>query len=81
MITVGSVGLDTDFIGEGMTDLSGTSNPTGIEGLIERIENDEFDLVAIGRALLVDPQWLNKIRENQLEDIKPFNKKALGSLS
>ena len=81
VITVGSVGLDTDFIGEGMTDLSGTSNPTGIEGLIERIENDEFDLVAIGRALLVDPQWLNKIRENQLEDIKPFNKKALGSLS
>ncbi|QOL25822.1 NADH:flavin oxidoreductase [Thalassotalea sp. LPB0316] len=81
VITVGSVGLDTDFIGEGMTDLGGTSNPTGIDGLIERIEKEEFDLVAIGRALLVDPQWVNKIKDNQLDDILPFNKKALGSLS
>lgn len=81
VITVGSVGLDTDFIGEGMTDLGGASNPTGIEGLIERIENNEFDLVAIGRALLVDPQWVNKIRDNQLDKIEPFNKKALMSLS
>ncbi|GLX85788.1 12-oxophytodienoate reductase [Thalassotalea loyana] len=81
VITVGSVGLDTDFIGEGMKDLSGTSNPTGIEGLLERFEKEEFDLVAIGRALLVDPQWVNKIKDNNLDDIQPFNKKALGSLS
>lgn len=81
VITVGSVGLDADFIGEGNKDLSGTSNPTSIDGLIDRLENDEFDLVAIGRALLVDAQWVNKIREQKEDEIAPFNKEALMSLS
>ncbi len=81
VITVGSVGLDGDFIGEGNSDLSGSSNPTGIDALMERLNKDEFDLVAIGRALLVDSQWVNKIQNNEIEDIKPFNKKALMALS
>ncbi len=81
VITVGSVGLDGDFIGEGNSDLSGSSNPTGIEALLERLNNDEFDLVAVGRALLVDSEWVNKIRDEKIADIKPFNKKALMTLS
>jgi len=81
VITVGSVGLDADFIGEGNADLSGASNPTGIDALIERLDNDEFDLVAIGRALLVDPQWVNKIEQAQIDKIMPFSKKSLMSLS
>jgi 2,4-dienoyl-CoA reductase-like NADH-dependent reductase (Old Yellow Enzyme family) len=81
VITVGNVGLDTDFIGEGNKDLSGTSNPTGIDELLSRLNNDEFDLVAIGRALLVDPQWVNKIRDEAIDEIKPFSKKSLMSLS
>ncbi|NQY35181.1 MAG: NADH:flavin oxidoreductase [Alteromonadaceae bacterium] len=81
VITVGSVGLDGDFIGEGNADLKGTSNPTSIDGLIDRLNNDEFDLVAIGRALLVDPQWVNKIRDKKEDEIAPFNKDALKTLS
>jgi 2,4-dienoyl-CoA reductase-like NADH-dependent reductase (Old Yellow Enzyme family) len=81
VITVGNVGLDADFIGEGNKDLSGTSNPTGIDELLERLGNNEFDLVAIGRALLVDPDWVNKIGVNAIEKIKPFTKKSLMSLS
>jgi 2,4-dienoyl-CoA reductase-like NADH-dependent reductase (Old Yellow Enzyme family) len=81
VITVGSVGLDEDFIGEGNADLKGTSNPTGIDGLLERLNNDEFDLVAIGRALLVDPDWVNKIRDQKEDEITAFNKDALMTLS
>ncbi|AWB57696.1 NADH:flavin oxidoreductase [Colwellia sp. Arc7-D] len=81
VITVGSVGLDSDFTGEGSADLGGTSNPTGIEGLLTRLNNDEFDLVAIGRALLVDPEWVNKIQSNKEDEISPFNKDALMKLS
>lgn len=81
VITVGNVGLDADFIGEGNADLSGTSNPTGIDELLVRLNNDEFDLVAIGRALLVDPKWVKKIQHNAIDEIKPFNKKSLMSLS
>jgi len=81
VITVGSVGLDSDFTGEGSMDLSGTSNPTSIDGLLDRLNNDEFDLVAIGRALLVDAQWVNKIRDKKEDEIAPFNKEALMTLS
>lgn len=81
VITVGSVGLDSDFIGEGTDGLKSSSNPTGIDGLLERLNNDEFDLVAIGRALLVDAQWVNKIRDNKIDQLKPYNKEALMSLS
>jgi 2,4-dienoyl-CoA reductase-like NADH-dependent reductase (Old Yellow Enzyme family) len=81
VITVGSVGLDGDFIGEGNADLKGTSKPMGIEGLLERLNNDEFDLVAIGRALLVDPNWVNKIKDKKENEIASFNKDALTSLS
>ena len=76
-ITVGSVGLDAEFIS---TWGGKTANPTGIEGLIERLEKEEFDVVAVGRALLADPQWVEKIRDGRLEDIIPFSKKALDQL-
>ena len=81
VITVGSVGLDSDFTGESNVDLSGTSNPTDIDALVARLDNDEFDLVAIGRALLVDPDWVNKIKHNKSDEIAPFNKTALAKLS
>jgi len=78
-ITVGSIGLDADFIsGEGGF---GDAEPTGVDKLAERINNDEFDLAAVGRAILVDPDWVNKIKDNNISAIKPFTKKALMSLS
>ncbi|MCW8832949.1 MAG: NADH:flavin oxidoreductase [Colwellia sp.] len=81
VITVGSVGLDSDFVGEGNDDLKGGSNTASIDGLLERLNNDEFDLVAIGRALLVDPQWVMKIRANKVDELEPFSKEALMKLS
>lgn len=81
VITVGSIGLDSDFIGEDNTDLKGASNPASIENLLERLNSDEFDLVAIGRALLVDSQWVSKIRDNKSDELKSFSKDALMQLS
>lgn len=31
---------------------------TRFDGLIERLERNEFDLVAVGRPLLADPEWI-----------------------
>lgn len=81
VITVGSIGLDSDFIGEGNNGLKGDSNPASIDDLFERLNNNEFDLVAIGRALLVDANWVSKIRNNKNEELKPFNKDELLKLS
>ena len=77
-ITVGSVGLDVDFMTL-FTEGKG-ANHSNIDGLIERLERQEFDLVAIGRALLVDPAWANKIRDGRTAELVPFTSEAVKTL-
>jgi len=35
------------------------------------IEEKKADMVALGRGLLADPQWVSKVRSNQVERIRP----------
>ncbi|MEC4017829.1 NADH:flavin oxidoreductase [Streptomyces sp. H27-D2] len=77
-ITVGSVGLDKEFIGSFKGEPAGVS---GIDGLLDRLERDEFDLVAVGRALLGDPQWVAKVLDGRDGDLVPFDASMLRSLS
>ncbi|WNF28040.1 NADH:flavin oxidoreductase [Streptomyces sp. C11-1] len=76
-LTVGSVGLDGDFFsafkGNG-------SAVTGIDQLLERMERDEFDMVAVGRALIADPEWAAKTLRGRTGDITPFSAEMLKSL-
>lgn len=69
-ITVGSVGLDTTFT-EFFTHGTG-GNVAGLSPMIQSLENNEFDLVAVGRALLADPAWVTKTADNRFEDLIPF---------
>ncbi|MEI7537433.1 MAG: NADH:flavin oxidoreductase, partial [Comamonadaceae bacterium] len=59
-ITVGSVGLSGEFIaafgGE-------SSKPASLDELLRRLDRGDFDLVAVGRALITDPQWVQKVRD------------------
>ncbi|MFF4557461.1 NADH:flavin oxidoreductase [Streptomyces sp. NPDC001422] len=77
-ISVGSVGLDGEFLkafqGEG-------SSVRGIDDLLDRLERDEFDLVAIGRALLQDPEWAAKVLAGRFDELKPYDAAALRTLS
>lgn len=76
-ITVGSVGLDTEFTAS----LAGAAaGRTGIDGLLDRLEADEFDIVAVGRALLADPAWTAKVLDGREDDVVPFTPAALGVL-
>nr|WP_314491026.1 NADH:flavin oxidoreductase [uncultured Chryseobacterium sp.] len=76
-ITVGSVGLKGDFMGafagEG-------SEKTDLSELMRRFERQDFDLVAVGRALLTDHQWVQKIKEGRTEEISDFSAESLGVL-
>ncbi|MET7450747.1 NADH:flavin oxidoreductase [Streptomyces sp. NPDC005574] len=77
-ITVGSVGLDGDFIKGFM----GEGSPLkGIDDLLDRLERDEFDMVAVGRALLQDPEWAAKVLGDRLDELKPYDASALKTLS
>jgi 2,4-dienoyl-CoA reductase-like NADH-dependent reductase (Old Yellow Enzyme family) len=68
-ISVGSVGLSGEFIaafgGE-------ASQPSGLDALIARMEREEFDLVAVGRALISNPAWASQVLHGQSDALKGF---------
>jgi 2,4-dienoyl-CoA reductase-like NADH-dependent reductase (Old Yellow Enzyme family) len=65
---VGSVGLeDADFVAFFATGEGANGKVNKMSDLIERLEREEFDLIAVGRALLADPEWVNKIRDGRTE--------------
>ncbi len=77
-ITVGSVTLDADV----MTSFrSPDAVPcTGINELLDRLERGEFDLVAVGRALIANPDWPAIVRAGALEELRPYERGLLSSL-
>jgi len=79
-ITVGSVGLDGEFL-QFMVKTDKVAQPANIEGLLERLNRQEFDLVAVGRALICDPDWALKVREGRMQEILPFSREALKTLA
>ncbi|WP_158799060.1 NADH:flavin oxidoreductase [Pedobacter sp. L105] len=77
-ITVGSVGLKGDVIGA--LAAGENSEKADLTELIRRLERQDFDLVAVGRALLNDYQWLKKIKEGKLGELKDFSASSIGTL-
>ena len=76
-ITVGSVGLSSDFFGAFAGE---SSQPTSLDELTRRLDRGDFDLVAVGRPLLSDPNWVAKIKAGKTEELKGFSKEALAEL-
>lgn len=75
-MTVGSVGLKGGF-----TDMAAINETDhDFDKLAERLEKDEFDLVAIGRALLGDYQWSEKMKRGAFEEMEPYSVASLNEL-
>ena len=74
-IAVGGVGLNRDL-------QSSSTQPTvmtdNLALVAQRMARGEFDLVAVGRALLMDAQWVRKMRDGR--DPDPFRLEAYGTL-
>ncbi|MEF2976121.1 NADH:flavin oxidoreductase [Subtercola sp. YIM 133946] len=69
-IALGSIGVPGAFM-----DSSNEAQPTlSMAPLVELFERGEFDLVALGRSVLSDPEFTRKLRENRLADIRAYAK-------
>ncbi|RKR07198.1 2,4-dienoyl-CoA reductase-like NADH-dependent reductase (Old Yellow Enzyme family) [Kushneria sinocarnis] len=82
VIAVGSIGLDRTFRTGHFTR---TEDPTSksrvdIRQLAEQRRRGDFDLIAVGRALLSDPEWAGKVRDGALTSLADFDRNALDSL-
>ena len=87
-ITVGSVTLDVDFmvsLGRMPAPPSNVREADGraehVDRLLEMLERGDFDLVAVGRALLADPGWARKVREGRFSELNPFTPDVLKTLA
>lgn len=76
-ISVGSVSLTEEFIA---TYRDGTAEVAGLEELIQRMEAGEFDLIAVGRALIANPTWPQLVRKDEMDKLRAYDKAMLGEL-
>ncbi len=76
-ITVGSVGLEGDF----MSAFAGHgTEKTDLSELTRRLERGDFDLVAVGRAILQDPEWVKKVKAGSMDELQDFKAESLAVL-
>ena len=80
VITVGSIGLDTDFI-ETFRGKGAGSEPQHLQRLADMIAGGEVDLAAVGRALIADAQWAVKLEQGKLSEFVPYSREVLAQLT
>jgi 2,4-dienoyl-CoA reductase-like NADH-dependent reductase (Old Yellow Enzyme family) len=79
-MAVGSVTLANDFKSSDGKTLA-LPAPEQIDDLERRLQRDEFDLIAIGRALLANPDWVQRVASGRADQLKTFTKAQLEVLS
>jgi 2,4-dienoyl-CoA reductase-like NADH-dependent reductase (Old Yellow Enzyme family) len=73
-ISVGSVGLSSEFIGA----FRGEGSSVGkLDEITARLDRGEFDLVAVGRAVLQDPDWALKVKAGRHAELRDYDAKSL----
>jgi 2,4-dienoyl-CoA reductase-like NADH-dependent reductase (Old Yellow Enzyme family) len=75
VMTVGGIGFDKDLQSSFMEPTAAVDN---LNEVARRFAAGEFDLVAIGRAALMDADWIGKARRG--EAFNPFDMSAYGRL-
>ena len=79
-ITVGSVSLDQDFVSQPNEGDGSTSKPASIDRLLEMLDRGDFDLVAVGRALIANPDWPKVVRSDDTAGLQAYSKDLLANL-
>lgn len=85
VIAVGSVTLEADFK-NGKTEATGgiaesALRTRDVADVARLIAAGEFDMIAVGRALIANPDWATLVREGRQEELRPFVKEMLATLS
>ena len=80
-ITVGSVSLDQDFVSQPSAGDAATSEPASIDRLLEMMDRGDFVLVAVGRALIANPDWPKVVRSGNTAGLQAYNKDLLAELA
>ncbi len=80
-ITVGSVTLNQSFVDEEKHGFSAGADITDLNELTRRMDGGEFDLVAVGRALIANPDWASKVEAGKIDELVPYEAGMLTNLT
>lgn len=76
-ITVGSIGMTGEHIDTLMGD---GSNAASLDRLLDLFDRGDFDLIAVGRGMLVNPDWANKVRDGRIDQLGNWDPDVLKAL-
>ncbi len=77
VIACGSVGVDTDIMDNFLVREAQRTGEVGVAELVRRFNNNEFDLISVGRANIGDPDWVSKVRDGRYDDILAFTRQDI----
>lgn len=77
-IAVGSVGINRAYLSD--QDNNHVSIQENLKLIDEKITAGEYDYVAVGRALLADPEWAVKLRNGKLDQVTHYTKESENQL-
>ncbi len=80
-ILVGSVTLEQDFIDEQQRNIGSHAEPASLRNLVELLAREECDLVAVGRALISNPDWPKLIAAGRERELCAYDKRDLETLA
>lgn len=79
VIAVGSVTLGEDVMKSFGSD--GEVSVTDLAPVLAALERRDFDLIAIGRALIANPEWARLVETGTVDRLKPFSRASLSALA
>jgi len=78
-IAVGSVGINRAYLSN--QDHADRTIVDNLAMIDEKIKAGEYDYVAVGRAVLADPEWAVKLKHGQLDQVTHYTKESEQYLS
>ncbi len=79
-ITVGSVSLEDEFLDAEARGIAEHSEPASIGNLATLLKRGDFDLVAVGRSLISNPDWARLVRAGQESELLAYDQSNLAEL-
>jgi len=73
------VSARSDFISH-LLKRCASSEPASIDRLLEMLDRGDFDMVAVGRALIANPDWPKVVRSGETSGLNAFSKELLATL-
>ena len=68
-IALGSIGVASPFLED-----TASAPSLSLARLLALFDDGEFDLVGLGRAVLSEPAWTQKVRQGRLNEIRAYSK-------